>query len=59
MDLWMLSRAGTAAKDVINGFEGYDFVLATTSVYNLWLYDLCDVYLVPVLLFILLFQALS
>lgn len=45
MDLWMLSRAGTAAKDVINGFEGYDFVLATTSVYNLWLYDLCDVYL--------------
>ncbi|XP_066148110.1 valine--tRNA ligase [Euwallacea fornicatus] len=45
MDLWMLSRAGSATRDVVNGFEGYDFVLATTTIYNLWLYDLCDVYL--------------
>ncbi|XP_050307402.1 valine--tRNA ligase [Anthonomus grandis grandis] len=45
MDLWMLSRAGSAVKNVNNGFENYDFVLATTAIYNLWLYDLCDVYL--------------
>ncbi|KAL1517809.1 hypothetical protein ABEB36_001532 [Hypothenemus hampei] len=45
MDLWMLSRAGSASKDVVNGFEGYDFVTATTAIYNLWLYELCDVYL--------------
>ncbi|XP_060519557.1 valine--tRNA ligase [Cylas formicarius] len=45
MDLWMLSRAGSAVKEVITGFESYDFVSVTTAVYNLWLYDLCDVYL--------------
>ncbi|KAH1003406.1 hypothetical protein HUJ04_003343 [Dendroctonus ponderosae] len=45
MDLWMLSRAGSAVRDVINGFEAFDLVSATTAIYNLWLYDLCDVYL--------------
>jgi len=24
----------------------YDFALATSTCYNLWLYDLCDIYLV-------------
>lgn len=45
MDLWMLNRAGSAAQDIVNGFQNYDFVLATTAIYNFWLYDLCDVYL--------------
>jgi valyl-tRNA synthetase len=27
------------------GFEQYNFPVATTAVYNFWLYELCDVYL--------------
>lgn len=45
-DLWMLNRLSTATIDVNKGFENYDFTLATTAIYNVWLYDLCDVYLV-------------
>lgn len=46
MDLWMLSRLATAMADANKGFSDYDFPLATTSIYNVWLYELCDVYLV-------------
>lgn len=46
MDLWMLSRLAAAVADVNKGFSSYDFPLITTSVYNVWLYELCDVYLV-------------
>ncbi|XP_051153202.1 valine--tRNA ligase isoform X1 [Leptopilina boulardi] len=45
MDLWMLSRVSNAAKICDEGFAQYDFTAATTACYNLWLYDLCDVYL--------------
>lgn len=45
MDLWMLSRLASAVTDSNKGFENYDFPLVTTAIYNVWLYDLCDVYL--------------
>ncbi|XP_063624402.1 valine--tRNA ligase isoform X1 [Cydia splendana] len=45
MDRWMLSRVALAASKVNAGFQNYDFPSATTHCYNLWLYDLCDVYL--------------
>nr|CAD7263237.1 unnamed protein product [Timema shepardi] len=45
MDLWMLSRVAAAVDSCNQGFETYDFAGATTACYNLWLYDLCDVYL--------------
>ncbi|XP_060803190.1 valine--tRNA ligase [Amyelois transitella] len=45
MDRWMLSRLSLAVNKVNAGFESYDFPSATTHCYNLWLYDLCDVYL--------------
>nr|CAH7749062.1 unnamed protein product [Callosobruchus chinensis] len=45
MDLWMLSRLATAVSEANQGFESYDFGLATTAIYNVWLYELCDVYL--------------
>ncbi|XP_026488182.2 valine--tRNA ligase [Vanessa tameamea] len=45
MDRWMLSRLALAVQKVNSGFETYDFPSATTHCYNLWLYDLCDVYL--------------
>lgn len=46
MDLWMLSRLASASIDANNGFMAYNFPQATTAIYNVWLYDLCDVYLV-------------
>ncbi|XP_013145718.1 PREDICTED: valine--tRNA ligase isoform X2 [Papilio polytes] len=45
MDRWMLSRLALAVQKVTAGFQQYDFPAATTHCYNLWLYDLCDVYL--------------
>ncbi|XP_033219873.1 valine--tRNA ligase isoform X2 [Belonocnema kinseyi] len=45
VDLWMLSRVSNAVKICDEGIAQYDFNAATTACYNLWLYDLCDVYL--------------
>ncbi|XP_014227475.1 valine--tRNA ligase isoform X2 [Trichogramma pretiosum] len=45
IDLWILSRVSYAAQVCDEGFAQYDFNGATTACYNLWLYDLCDVYL--------------
>ncbi|XP_073975140.1 valyl-tRNA synthetase [Rhodnius prolixus] len=45
MDLWMLSRLSSAVKDCNKAFETFDFLNLTSSCYNLWLYELCDVYL--------------
>ncbi|KAL1130732.1 hypothetical protein AAG570_011973 [Ranatra chinensis] len=45
MDLWMLSRLSAAVESCNRGFSSYDFPVATKACYNLWLYDLCDVYL--------------
>ncbi|XP_057331358.1 valine--tRNA ligase isoform X2 [Microplitis mediator] len=45
IDMWMLSRVSHAAKICDEGLGQYDFNGATTACYNLWLYDLCDVYL--------------
>ncbi|XP_046965705.1 valine--tRNA ligase [Vanessa cardui] len=45
MDRWMLSKLALAVQKVNTGFQTYDFPSATTACYNLWLYDLCDVYL--------------
>ncbi|CAB3227290.1 unnamed protein product [Arctia plantaginis] len=45
MDRWMLSRLALAVNKVNAGFASYEFPSATTHCYNLWLYDLCDVYL--------------
>ncbi|KZC14461.1 PREDICTED: valine--tRNA ligase [Dufourea novaeangliae] len=45
VDLWMLSRVSHAAKTCDEAMAQYDFTTATTACYNLWLYDLCDIYL--------------
>eukprot|EP01135_Chromosphaera_perkinsii_P002240 Nk52_evm26s221 gene=Nk52_evmTU26s221 len=44
-DLWILSRIQYATTTVTESIEKYDFIAATTALYNLWLYDFCDVYL--------------
>jgi valyl-tRNA synthetase len=45
MDLWMLSRISAAVDQCNEGFQNYDFQMATTACHKLWLHDLCDVYL--------------
>ncbi|TGZ52897.1 Uncharacterized protein DBV15_11843 [Temnothorax longispinosus] len=45
VDLWMLSRVSYAAATCDEAIKQYDFALATSTCYNLWLYDLCDIYL--------------
>jgi len=45
MDRWILSRLAYAVEQVNIGFKEYNFPLATTALYNFWLYELCDVYL--------------
>lgn len=46
IDHWILSRCTFAVDEVNRGFAEYDFPAATTAIYNFWLYELCDVYLV-------------
>jgi len=41
-----LSRLSYAERTSNEGFRNYDFPSATTAMYNFWLYELCDVYLV-------------
>lgn len=45
LDLWMLSRVSVATDSCNTAFRTYDFPLATQACYNLWLYELCDIYL--------------
>lgn len=46
MNLWIMSRLAAAVEMTNKGFENYDLNASTTACYNLWLYDLCDIYLV-------------
>lgn len=45
LDRWILSRLSQAIELCDQGFQAYDFPMATTAVYNFWLYELCDWYL--------------
>ena len=45
VDRWILSRLSYAIQNANKGFSEYDFPLITTTLYNFWLYELCDVYL--------------
>ena len=51
MDQWILSRLTEAVVLSNQGFREYDFPTATTAIYNFWLYELCDVYLVSSFLY--------
>lgn len=44
----MLSRVSYTVKTCDEAMAQYDFTTATTACYNMWLYDLCDVYLVSI-----------
>uniref|UniRef100_A0A3B5AMM4 Valine--tRNA ligase n=1 Tax=Stegastes partitus TaxID=144197 RepID=A0A3B5AMM4_9TELE len=47
-DRWILSRLSAAVGLCDAGFKAYDFPGITTAIYNFWLYELCDVYLVRI-----------
>uniref|UniRef100_A0A6Q2ZNU4 valine--tRNA ligase n=1 Tax=Esox lucius TaxID=8010 RepID=A0A6Q2ZNU4_ESOLU len=51
-DRWVLSRLCAAVGLCNAGFQAYDFPAITTAIYNFWLYELCDVYLVTAHLFV-------
>ena len=46
MEKWIISRLSSAITHCNAGFENYDFPKVTTAIYNFWLYELCDVFLV-------------
>jgi valyl-tRNA synthetase len=45
MDRWILSRLIETITICNNGFKTFDLTGVTTSLFNLWLYDLCDYYI--------------
>uniref|UniRef100_A0A8C7CE06 valine--tRNA ligase n=1 Tax=Oncorhynchus kisutch TaxID=8019 RepID=A0A8C7CE06_ONCKI len=48
---WILSRLCTAVGLCNAGFQAYDFPAITTAIYNFWLYELCDIYLVSLFVY--------
>ncbi|GMM33716.1 valine--tRNA ligase [Saccharomycopsis crataegensis] len=45
VEKWILNKMNTAAETINNSFEGREFMVATNTVYNYWLNELCDVYI--------------
>ncbi|EYB94257.1 hypothetical protein Y032_0173g387 [Ancylostoma ceylanicum] len=45
MDKWILSRMAYAVGRCNAEMDGYNFTQFTTTLYEYWLYDLCDIYL--------------
>ena len=46
MEKWILDRLNAAADEVNEQLTERNFFMATNVVYNFWLYELCDVYIV-------------
>ncbi|KAJ7490033.1 tRNA synthetases class I-domain-containing protein [Mycena galericulata] len=45
VEKWILHKLNIAAAEVNTQFAERNFMLATTAVYNFWLYELCGVYI--------------
>ncbi|KAK7076413.1 hypothetical protein SK128_014974 [Halocaridina rubra] len=45
VDRWMLGQLVIAVRECNAAFEEFNFPRATTALYNLWWYQICDVYL--------------
>ncbi|KAG9123570.1 hypothetical protein FRC07_014709, partial [Ceratobasidium sp. 392] len=45
VEKWILHKLDIAAADTNKALEERNFMVATTAVYNLWLYELCDVFI--------------
>lgn len=49
VEKWILSKLNVAAEETNKQMAERNFMAATTAVYNFWLYELCDVYIVRIL----------
>ncbi|KAH8113121.1 tRNA synthetases class I-domain-containing protein [Phellopilus nigrolimitatus] len=45
VEKWIFHKLNAAAEEVNKHLTDRNFMLATTAVYNFWLYELCDVYI--------------
>lgn len=45
VERWILSRLEHCSTELNRHLEGRNFQQATTSVYDFWLYELCDIYI--------------
>lgn len=45
VEKWILSRLQFAAEQINNGFEERNFMHICSTIFNFWLYELCDVYI--------------
>jgi valyl-tRNA synthetase len=43
---WILHKLNTTAAEVNRYLAERNFMMATNTIYNFWLYELCDVYIV-------------
>jgi len=48
VERWIYHKLDVAATDVNKALYERNFWAATNAVYNFWLYELCDVYIVSV-----------
>lgn len=46
MERWILHKLNVAATEVNQLLNDRSFLQATNAVYNFWLYELCDVFIV-------------
>lgn len=46
VEQWILNKLDVAASEVNKYLAERNFMAATNAVYNFWLYELCDVYIV-------------
>ena len=46
VERWIYHKVDVAATDVNKALYERNFMAATNAVYNFWLYELCDVYIV-------------
>ena len=49
MERWIFHKLNVASAQVNIHLEQRNFMAATTAIYNFWLYELCDVYIVCLL----------
>ncbi|KAI3385758.1 hypothetical protein SNEBB_003893 [Seison nebaliae] len=45
LEKWLIYRLKKTIVKCDESFQKYDFNTATTSIYNIWLYDFCDIYI--------------
>jgi len=45
VDLWMIAKVARAAESANRNFSSFNLMNVTSAIHQLWLYELCDVYI--------------